>query len=216
LIRRESIVAAILIEDSGVVDRLRAAWLNHLAAGSCKKLLNARYLTECPRKVVSRVLAPSSIKRTSSEIVREAMEARDKSIWLNILENNYNFRIDSRDIELVDSNLWLKTTLDAKITVDGLSIAVIFRHTSLLELEKIKTMGPLKRDVVTAASTAYMAGLQSCVIVYSHGEDAIFSHVDAGSFVMDPISQKCRELSEYILVSQLPPICKSKKCGFCE
>ena len=32
------------------------------------------------------------------------------------------------------------------------------------------------------------------IIVYTHGEECAFHHVDVGSKVVDPITQKCREL----------------------
>jgi hypothetical protein len=210
------VVQGVLVNDSGVVDRLRAAWVNGLTTNSARKLVDARHLTECPRKVVSRVLDPASVPITTREVIREAMDARAKSIWMNMLEQNYNFRIDSRDMELVDSVLWLKTIVDAKIKVDGKSVVVIFRHASLMEIEKINTMGPMKKDVVTVAAAAHMAEVPDGVIIYSHGEDAVFHHVTAGSVVMDPISQKCKELCEYILTSKLPPPCSSQHCRFCE
>ena len=143
------------------------------------------------------------------------MDSRAKCLWMNVLEHNYNFQIETRDLEVVDSALWLRTIVDAKLKVDGKSVVAIFKHASLNDMEKLKTMGPMKRDVVTVASAAWMTELHDGIIVYSHGHEATFHHVTVGSKLMDPISQKCRELCEYLLVSKLPPPCKSKHCGFC-
>ena len=203
----------IVIEDSPIVDRFSAAWARELSPTPIK-LVKAEHLIECPRKIVTRVLYPQKIKVERRDAVRYAMDCSLRCRWMSYLEHNFSFQVIARDLRVEDGDLWLQTIIEAKLKVDSKTVVVIFRHVSTNDMYRAKNMGPKKRDVVTVAASAHMSEVHDGIIVYGHGEDCCFYHIGLTDNLLNPIRQKCRVLSKYLLTSQLPPKCSSG-CSFC-
>lgn len=208
----------ITVADSSAVRRLKAvnsSCQNDMYGLVVKNSFNVDHITECPRKLVDMALNPSKHKPSSSEIVRTAMNANVKDVWLKRFSRITGFEVIHVNYHAADNKLSLHGFVDCVLGTGDVTANTTFKHVSSNDMVSVKERGAFKKDVVSAAILSYMIHCMDSIVVYSHGNDTAIFHFRRDNSIVEAVKKKCSEMTMCVLNGSLPDRCRDKRCVFC-
>lgn len=191
-----------------------------------KKSYNSRVfdiesIHKCPRQQIIKYGIGSKVENTNKSIHDNFI----KSKWAEIFKRCTKIRLVNSSAVLSDANCNISLNSSAIIEFKDDIYITYIKPVDSDTYNKIKSNGPMKKDVITCQAHIWLSELQNGMIIYedlsSQEYEIFFINKDVG--IINFIENRLRYLNSYQISGKIPPVPKenenretSKECINCE
>lgn len=168
-------------------------------------MFDAEHITEPASILVDQALHPSKYEKKFSK--DHMLSTALKDAWVNLLHD----RVITSNYLAVDNEINLKAMIDAIIEWDTIRYACVFTYLPAVNFAKVMENGPLSKHVVFIIMACYIISCHDGLLFYQYHNQTKIYHVNCDERICDSISNKCKEMIDFVLCGQVPPVKRLKK-----